>query len=178
MRRKIIIAVVLLTFLPTLLIGVFANYYAQAAIQHTKQEMMTGIVNMMDFHLTCFYDRLLSNIKEKAEADQFKKILNTDENDSGLDNNDLRVIRGIILDDVSLPSAGGTIIDTSGKIVLSTQLSEEGLMLNKTKLYQSIMSGEDSYMGLLKNADDKQKVEIAVLFSMSQGKPSASSGKL
>ena len=161
MRRKILIAVVLLTFLPILLIGGFANYYAQSTIQNTKQDMLTGVANLMDYHLTWFYEELLSNIKEKAEMDQFKKLLMA-EYSSGIDDNDLSEIKKIILEDVGLPSEGGAIIDSYGKIIISNQPSEEGLMLNKTKMFQSIMTGSDSYLGLLKNADDTQKMEIAV----------------
>ncbi|MEL7658066.1 MAG: diguanylate cyclase, partial [Bacillota bacterium] len=52
--------------------------------------------------------------------------------------------------------------DSSGKIIVSNKPSEEGLMLDKTKLYQSIMSGADSYNGLLRSADDTLKMEVAV----------------
>ncbi|MEL7658273.1 MAG: hypothetical protein AAGU75_20455, partial [Bacillota bacterium] len=93
MRRKILISVVLLTLLPVLLIGFFSNYYTQMAIQNTKQEMLAGTVNMMDFRLTQYYERVLSNIKEKTESSWLKKLLIVSANSSVLDNDTLIEIR-------------------------------------------------------------------------------------
>ena len=168
MKRMIMFVVVLLTLIPTILTGYVVSHYAQTAIKTEKLDALVDTAHMADSHLTTEYNRLTMEIKLKTERDVLRNILAA----GGVPGSDSAVRREaelILTEPTGFPILGGSIIDTEGKIILSSQPGEEGLMLNKTELYQSIMSGEDSYNGVVTIDDVTDVFEIAVPICDGQG---------
>lgn len=154
-------AVVLLTLIPILLIGFGVNYYAQTTIYNKKVDALSGMVRMIDIHLTRYYNRLISDVQMKTNNDIFLSAAETD----GLvcsDPAQRGMLQKILLTPAGFPVIGGAVINPAGKVICSTQPSEEGLMLDKTKLYQTIMNGAASYIGLITVNDASDMLEVAV----------------
>lgn len=170
MRRMIIIVVVLLALIPTILISCAVNYYAQATIKADKLDMLSGIAYMMDDHINKYYIRLISDIQMKADRHELRNVLAVQEGSAVMMPADQTEAQRILLEPIGFPVIGGAVINTDGKIVLSSQPNEEGLLLNKAELYQSIMKGKDSYAGLVADGNITDIAEIAVPIHDSQGK--------
>jgi diguanylate cyclase (GGDEF) domain len=161
LKRVLITAVVLLALIPTIFVGLTINYYAQNTIREEKLDTMTVLARMMDIHLTQYYDRLIGDIQMKAENDVFLDLLEsggTREEGSP----DAGKIQSILLKTVGFPVISGSVIDTNGKTVFSSQSGETGLMLNKTELYKSIIGGKSSYVGMVSTNVAADVLEIAV----------------
>jgi hypothetical protein len=75
----------------------------------------------------------------------------------------------ILTEPTGFPILGGSVIDTKGKVILSSRAGEEGMMLNETVLYQSIMNGAASYNGVVTLNDVIDVFEIAVPIRDNQG---------
>lgn len=162
MKQKILIALMLLALLPTLLIGYVMNYYSQMTIKNSKLEMLTSIADMMDFHISRYYGNLLAEINDKAQSGLLKELLENNGDLPETREDEIIAARGFILQKIDQPVIGGALIDTGGKIIVSDQPNDEGLMLNQTGLYRSIMAGKKSYLGFLTSDDNSQNIEVAV----------------
>ena len=172
MKRKILITVILLTLVPSLLIAGVMHYHTRSAIIEAKQESLASIVHMMDFYINQRHDALISQIEEKADMDILKDRLEIPEADAdeASDNETIEGIKQLINKDINVPILEGAIINSRGKVILSNRPSEEGLTLDKTELFQSIVKGGKSYMGLVVEAGNSEKVEIAVPVLNDSGK--------
>ncbi len=170
MRRVIIVVVVLLALIPTILIGFEVNYYAQTTIKTEKLDAMAGIAQMMDDHINKYYIHLISDIQMKADKYELRSVLEVQDGSSAMIPADHAEAQKVLLESIGFPVIGGAVINPDGKIVLSSQPNEEGLMLDKTELYQSIMKGKDSYAGLVVDGNITDIAEIAVPIRDGQGK--------
>lgn len=168
--RRVIIVVVLLALIPTILIGGAVNYYAQTTIKTEKMDVLAGIAHMMDDHINKYYIRLISDIQMKAEKHVLRSVLEVQEGSAVMIPADKTEAQKVLLESIGFPVIGGAVINPDGKIVLSSQPNEEGLMLNKAELYQSIMKGKDSYAGLVVDGSITDIAEIAVPIRDGQGK--------
>jgi hypothetical protein len=164
MMRKIQITVILLVLAPSILIAGVMYYYTKSAIVEEKYESLAGITQMMDFYISQRYNTLISDISKKTEMDILKRRLETQEADSdkGSYNETREKIKQLLSQNVSVPILEGALVNLKGEVILSNRPQEEGLILNKTNLYNSIMSGAESYMGLVIEPGSTEKVEIAV----------------
>ncbi|HVI40423.1 MAG TPA: diguanylate cyclase [Anaerovoracaceae bacterium] len=170
MKRMIMIAVVLISLIPTILIGYAVNFYAQDTIKTEKLEALTSIVHIMDVHLSRFFNLLILDIQMKTEEDALRAVLQTTEDSAGVGIVDRSEAQRVLTEYIGFPVIGGAIINTDGKILLSTQPEEEGLTLDKTELYLNIKEGKDSYIGLITIDGITDKYEIAVPIRDDQGK--------
>ena len=160
--------VVLLTLIPTILVGFVVSHYAQTVMKTEKLDALKNIAHMADNNLTTQYCRLITEIKLKTEADVLRNIL-AEGGVSGFDSAGRREAELILTEPTGFPVIGGSVIDTKGKVILSSQAGEAGLMLNETELYQSIMNGAASYNGAVTVSDVMDVFEIAVPVRDNQG---------
>ncbi len=168
MKRMIMLAVVLSVLIPTLLIGCAVNYYAKNAVREETMDTLTRMAHMMEVHISRVYSSLVSDIEKKTESDMLRSILAADSDGMSADHS--MGAECILLDSTVFPVIGGEVINLEGKIILSSQPDEIGLLLNKTELYQEIMSGKDSYTGLVTMEKFTYLVEIAVPIRNKEGK--------
>jgi len=168
MKRMIMLAVVLSVLIPTLLIGCAVNYYAKSAVREETLDTLIRMANMMEAHISRIYSSLVSDFEMKAESDMLRSVLEADS--AGMRSVDRMGVERILLESSTVfPVIGGEVINREGKIVLSSQPDEEGLILNKTELYHEIMNGKDSYLGLMTMEKFEYLVEIAVPIRNKQG---------
>lgn len=172
MMRKIQIAVILLVLVPSILIVGAIYHYAKSAIVEEKHESLANIANMMDFYISQHYEALALEIKKKTETDILKSYFEIQETDADKGNyNETRErIKQLLNKDVNLPVLEGALINLKGQVILSNRSEEEGLLLDKTELYNSIMNGAESYEGMIIEAGNVEKVEIAVPVFDNNGK--------
>lgn len=167
MKRMIMLAVVLSVLIPTLLIGCAVNYYAKNAVREETLDALTRMARMMEVHISRVYSSLVSDLEMKAESDTLRSVLDADS--AGMTSIDHMEAECILLESTVFPVIGGEVINREGKIILSSEPDEEGLILNKTELYQVIINGEDSYTGLVTMEKFAYLVEIAVPIRNEQG---------
>jgi diguanylate cyclase (GGDEF)-like protein len=169
------LVMVLMTLIPTLLIGGAVNYYAVTTVKSEKMAAMANSSHLMSAQLGSYYAHILTDLKARAINDEFIDVLKgeneEEEGEEGIEDEiasgeispELRQeIERNILSSVAFPVLGGAVIDRDGRIVISTEPKEEGLMLNKTDLYRNILKGEQSYNGLISDSDSTGSAEIAV----------------
>lgn len=167
MKRMIMLAVVLSVLIPTLLIGCVVNYYAKNAVREETLDTLTRMAHMMEVHISRVYSSLVSDFEMKAESDMLRSVLEADL--AGMSTIHRTGAECILMESTVFPVIGGEVINREGKIVISSQPDEEGLILNKTELYQDIMNGKDSYIGLVTMEKFAYLVEIAVPIRNEQG---------
>ena len=164
MMRKIQITVILLVLAQSILIAGVMYYYTKSAIIEEKYKSLASITHMMDFYISQRYDTLISCISEKTETDILKSRFEMQKTGAykGNYNETGERIKQLLNKDINVPVLEGALINLKGQVILSNRPEEEGLILDKTELYNSIMNGAESYMGLIIEAGDIEKVEIAV----------------
>ncbi len=165
----IIATVVLLALIPTLLVGCVVNYHARTTIQEEKLDSLSGMVHMMDVHLSRYYDRLIFDVRSKAENGILKTVLAA-EGQTGLNSGEREAADKLLMEYIGFQVIGGAVISPDGKVILSSRAEEEGLMLNRTALYNNIMNGIASYIGMITINDDMEFIEIAVPIHDDQGR--------
>ena len=163
MRRKLWIALVMMTILPMLFISYIVLEYAQTAILNTKQESLNGAVSMMDYRLTNEYTTLLEEILEKTKADAVINFMDSSAEDmQSTDRQEFQHLRMLLLEDLSYPVSSGSIMNRAGDVLVSSIPSEEGLSLNKTQFYKTIMEGKESYLSIVAVNQNTDIVEFSV----------------
>lgn len=162
MKRHIMLAIILMTLIPTLLIGGAVNYYAVTTVKSEKMAVMANSSHLMSVQLSGYYSRILTDLQSRSSFDEFLDTLRKSDDPDSISPALREEVERNIMTSVAFPVLGGAVIDRSGRIVISTEPEDEGLMLNKTELYRSILSGERSYNGLLSDSDSMDSAEIAV----------------
>lgn len=163
MKRIIAAAVVLVVLIPTLLICCAVNYYIHQTIRNDMLDAMNDTALMMEAQITKSYNRLISDIQLKAENEVLLSVLKAAGNSAGSTGSvDSSGVGKVLLESKGFPVIDGAVLNQEGEIVFSSQPDEEGLMLNKTELYQDIMQGEDFYEGLVTSEEITDIIVIAV----------------
>ncbi len=163
MRRKLWIALVMMTVLPMLFISCIVLEYAQAAILNMKQETLNGAVNMMDYRLTNEYITLLEEIQEKTKIDAVTNFMDSSTDDiQSADWQESQHLRMLLLEDLSYPVSSGSIMNRAGDVLVSSIPSEEGMSLDKTHFYKTIMEGKESYLSIVAVNQNTDIIEFAV----------------
>lgn len=170
MKRTIMAAVMIFALLPTILIGCAVNHYAQTTIKDEKLDALTGVVRMINIHLRRYYDRILFDVQAKTEKAELKQVLLAAEGPDGLTPEERDAAQTVLMEYIGFHVLDGAVIDAAGKTVLSSRSDEEGLMMNKTDLFNTIMSGKDSYLGLVSVDAFTDIVELAVPIRDDQGR--------
>lgn len=162
--RKIKVTVILLVLSPSILIAGLMYYYTKSAIIEENYESLAGITQMMEYYMNQRHDTLISGVRKKAEEDIIISRLETQkaDTDKGIYNESREKIKHLLNERLSVPILEGALINLNGEVILSNRPQEEGLILNKTELYNSIMNGAESYMGLVIEPGSTEKVEVAV----------------
>ena len=158
----IMAAVMMLAFIPTVLIGFEFYRCAQSSMETDKLDALTGMVRMIDIHLTRNINRLISDVQIKAENDSLKRVTENVQEPSGFESSDQSEVKAFLLQTTGFPVIGGALINTDGKVIISSQPDEVSIMLDKTELYRTIMSGKPFYIGLIAINDISNMLEVAV----------------
>lgn len=146
--------------LPALLIGCSVNYYTHNVIRNDAIAALDNMTHMMEVHITNSFNHLVSDVRLKAENQALRNILEAAGDGDG--SADCTKAEKVLMESDGFPAVGGAVIDKEGKIVLSSKPDEEGLMLDKTELYQEIMRGADLYEGVVTSEEIENMIEIAV----------------
>jgi diguanylate cyclase (GGDEF)-like protein len=162
MKRTIVAAVVLLALIPAILVGCAVNRYTQSTIRAETLNALTGGVHMMDIHMLRYFEHIIFDIKLKAEKEELKSVLREPETSAGQSEKVREKAENVLLQYVGLDVLGGAVIGADGKTVLSSRPEDEGLMMDKTELFTSIMDGKDSYSGVVLADEQTSLIEIAV----------------
>lgn len=169
MKRKIMMAVVLLALIPAVLIGYIVNYYIQNTVRTDKLDALTGTVHMMAIHLDQYYDHLVLDVEKIAETEAVKKALSAGR-PNAMSPSDRAEMDRILKESEGSIVLSGAVIDESGKTVFSTVPGESGIMLDKTELFRRIqIDNKNSYIGLVTGKDNTNTFEIAVPIIGSEG---------
>mgnify|MGYP000993238924 CR=1 FL=1 len=169
MKRTIMIIMVLTALLPTILIGFAVNHYIQTSERTEKLDEMANLIHMVNIQVSKYYENLVTGMKQKAEEDILRGYLMLDRHDDG-NSSDRIVIRKMLLDSVGIPVTGGMLVDSAGKIVISTVQNEEGLMLDQTELYSDIMGGRTSHFDYIMSGGETDVLTVAVPVRDIQGR--------
>lgn len=170
MKRIITVVVIMVILIPTLLIGCAVNYYIQHTMRDEALVSLSSIAHMLEEQINKSYDRLISDIQMKAENDTLRSVLEGAGVSGSTSSGEFGAAMEILLHSKGFPVTDGAVINTDGKIILSSQLKEEGQMLNMTELYQDIIFGNTIYARLVIMEDNTYIVEIGVPIRDSQNK--------
>ena len=167
MRRNILVAVILLAITPTVLIGYIADNSMYKSMKSIQENSLTDVTGMIAENINRIFARQLEAVKKDTEDAEYKTLLsqNAHKGDQYYESLKIEVRKNFIIQKDTTYRINiicGSLIDSKGNIVASTDTSLEGLSLKKTKLYQSIMNGSDSYSGTVVAEDGTQKMELAV----------------
>ncbi len=164
MKRKIQIAVILITLVPSLLIAAIMHCHTRSSIIEARQDSLKSIVHILDLYFDRQLNTAILQIKNKADMDSLKNMLQTHESDM-IETNDSETaesIKQLIIKDLNLPIIEGSVINSEGKVVISSEPAEVGIMLDKTELFQRIAKGSKEYLGLRIEDSDTEKLIMAV----------------
>lgn len=162
MKRTIIAAVILFALIPTILIGGAVNHYAQTTIKDERLYALTGVVHMVNIHLHRYYDHIILDVRTKAENNGLRQVLLNAEGADGLLPEERDDAMAVLTEYIGFQVLRGAVINADGKTVLATRPEEEGVLMNQTELFRTIMNGKDSYLGLVSADAGTDIVEIAV----------------
>lgn len=163
MKRKILIAVILITLVPSLLISAIMHYHTRSSIIEARQDSLKSIVHILDLYFDRQLNTAFLQIENKADMDILKNMLQTPESDM-IETNDSETaesIKQLIIEDLNLPIIEGSVINSEGKVVVSSEPVEVGIMLDKTELFQRIAKGSKAYLGLSIEDSDTEKLILA-----------------
>ncbi len=152
----------MLALIPTALIGFEFYKCAQSFMQTEKLDALTGMVRMIDIHLTRSIDRIIGDVQMKAENDLLKGAAEEAGAPSGIEPSVQSEAAGFLMKTAGTPFIGGALTDKDGKILISSRPDEAGIMLDKTELYRTVMNGKPFYIGLIAINDSSNMLEIAV----------------
>ena len=162
MKRKIWFAFIVMAIMPTLLISYVMLQYVQTAVIDARLESLYRTVRMMEHRLMEYHDDLRVDIEKKTKLDYVKRLLGESSGSLSMKPQELTKLRLQLLDDVSFPVISGAVLDREGKVLISTIPSEEGLSLNKTKLYSELAAGNETYINIVTLNKDSEVLEFAV----------------
>lgn len=162
MKRRIWFAFTLMAIIPTLLISYVMLKYVQTAIIDSEQKSLYRTVRMMEHRLTDYYEALRGDLEKKTELNLVARLISESAADNPIDPQERTQLRMRLLDDISFPVISGSILNETGRVLLSTIPSEEGLMFNKTQLYQEILSGKESYLSIVTINETSDTIDFAV----------------
>lgn len=170
MKRMILSAVMLLALIPIILIGYGVNHYAQITIKSEKLDSLANVVHMLDVHLSRYYEHVIHDVRQKAQNDILRQLLDADGHSVGITAEERSAVMEVLLEYAGFSVAGGAVINADGKTVLSSRPGETGLQVNKTDLFRAIMGGKESYQGMMTVNASTELIVIAVPIHDDQGR--------
>lgn len=161
-KVKLLTIIILLVLLPTSLLGFAIYKYMGQSIIKIQEDSLLNIKEIASRYWLDFYDEKYYDILNSTHMEPFIKLLSNDQ----INDQDYIIwkdmARKIINEDAYLNIGEGTLINSKGRVILSYKQSEEGLMLNKTRMYNSIKYGEKKYMCIAIEENKSKKLELAV----------------
>jgi len=155
-------AVMILAIIPALLVGLQLYKYARDIVRVETLDALTGMAKMADLHLTKGLERLIGDVQIKAKDGAIISFAGRMEESAGSDLVNREVVEALLVEKERFPATGGALIGTDGKIIISSRPDEAGIMLDKTELYRTIMSGKPYFIGFIAGNDIYDTMEIAV----------------
>ncbi|QOX63486.1 diguanylate cyclase [Anoxybacterium hadale] len=171
MKRKIWFTFIIMAIMPTLLISYVMLQYVQTATIDSKMESLCRTSRMMEHRLTDYSNALRSDLQKKTKLSLVMQLIHESAEDTeSLDLQERTQLRMRLLDDISFPVISGAIIDIKGNVLISTIPSEEGMNLRKTELYNEMISGRESYLGIVTINETSDILDYAVPIKAEDGK--------
>lgn len=169
MRKKTIIVIMLVTLIPTCILSALANHCMLKSMKTYQENILKDMAGVVVMVVSQFYHSQYYAIQSAAENCIYENFLDayyngTDEVES------LRIDAQNLLEDCSISLGNGALIDVNGKVILASEPENQGLMLDRTELYRTIMQNEENYINTIIAEEAVRKIEIAVPVKDKAGK--------
>jgi len=162
MKRMIMVAVMMLAIIPALLVGLQLYKYARDTVRVEKLNALTGMAKISDVHLTRGISRLIGDVQIKAKDEALISLAAGIDESSGSDSINQEEAADLLLKAERYQALGGALIGANGKVIASSRPYDVGIMLDRTELYRTIMSGKSYFIGFIAHKDISDTLEIAV----------------
>lgn len=170
MKRKMMIIMMLLALVPTFLIGIITNNYMLKSLEVFQENALSDTAGVITLTVSRFYNEQYMAVQSAAAQEPYIKILESAATKDNTAVMQWEAQAKKLIADSCLLIGEASLIDLDGKIIMAYDSREVGIMLNKTELYKTILSGAEYYKGPVIFGDGSQRIDLAVPVKNQQGK--------
>lgn len=161
MRKKTIVVIILITFIPTCILATLANHCMLKTMKTYQENALEDMASIVVMVVSQFYNEQYHAIQAEVEDGTYQSFFHAYDADPQ-EAERLRPETRRILGDSCLALGNGVLIDLDGKVILAADPNDEGLMLDRTELYRTIMQNEEDYINTIILENNDRKIEIAL----------------